>query len=1626
MYNPEEEEKPQERNPIITTQYPGVTFVSDLEKYTDEENTKLAKEKLARLEKLFPNGIPRGEYHVDQEIAGDTEEKGNLKILRDEFFRGVDNLWSDWQTAGLGFEDIIGTATDEDVRQRRREIEQQIRDQAIQYGDSVSFQDLLDSFNDDDPDTLPGHLLDEYLTTLAGQSASYMAPGLALGSAGAYAGSIFGPVGTIAGGTAGFVIGMTIGQLPAFFGTMIERQIMEGAETAEDLKSGLALAAGTAASATDSLLFLLLRGGGKPVQDAAIDSMTAAILQTAKSGLKAGTVEAGTEIVQTDIERKQAGLDPIETVILDYLAKLKSGEDLSPEEQQALSEYIEAGAGGFFLGGPLGLATKGGSAGIEYATGERFAGPDATFESEVEAARENKKKQNELLNLDLNIQPDFSIDIPSSPNPTDEAEILEPLSNIIRYEPKKGKGMVPAIPFSEVPTDARVRLHWATPVQEEDINGDPIIVHKPLIDPETKRPVFGTYQMSEFVPEGSSVPDLSPAVKEDMKITIDNIDYFPQWEPDTKSFAEVPIGKRPQSRVYSTPVDSDLTSWLNFLGYRYLNSNFKPEKSLPRAEWEQIVKRKSTGERAENRRARDIKLTMDKAIKTLSKTKSDVFDLLGLETMVDKQISFKKAQDDFLTGQTTRKELFDYFEYNKQSPEVKRKIKRMVDSFTAARTLVDMNTKKIDEFMHKVDPDMEAWPVELRETINKNLGSYLTRAYKLTLPGVKFNAPNRDGASAQEQSAHLGAVKYLAERFNKQGVPNPVQAAEALLDSIYKKEVGLDKLSEGGLLPDSSTFGNSPTDSIDVRMDESVLKPRGDINEAVRKAIGEITDPSDKFVVTAFKQTEFLSGYSALYDLFEMASNPETRWISRVKEGRFNQEIQGDKTNPFAGFYTTDSFAQGIQEAFNSGLMPQSLSNQVGHNGLQSFVDNFYAPIFLYPKTVVAEGKIVYSPKTQIRNFVSAAGTLLVNGNISSINPTALQAAFKNAAAYLNNATPAEARRMVELGLLDSSVTLGNLARTYELAGSQSSMNGVFQGLDIEAEKAGVANTAMEKTRQLYLFSDNFFKVLNYIGEKRKYKKAFPLKIVSDAGGRNIIPEDAQAQYEQNMQTMEDLMYGYKPKFKSDNPIRRHAQMIEELAAYRTRNTVPNYEYVGRFVEILRASPVSNFTAFPTEIFRTQYNIAAMAGKDMEIGMKTGNPRLVANGVARAFSHMAYLATMGLILPLTAALRIGLPIGIAYALGEFVADYAEDNNRLVLKFDKETNTLEYVDGTHTDMYDQIGSAVRAYYRDAFRIASPASQLPTGSLVGVTADFIKNMSRALYSFGESYIEDQILLKAFLKARSNYDSEREKKVTEIDPNVNPVGYWTAIGKEFFLDILPGVITQGVDVIEASGEGLETLSDYNQPQDAAEELFALSGFDVKKINFNDAYHKFKVKEFINRRTEINRQVFREQAGGGDRLFDGAAILESYYKANEELLGEVDRHRNLLNTMYKVTGRKPEYWQGLLFKENEKRYNSLGSDDRANLYRTKEGATFVPIDPDQYFREFLREAETVLKREGVTDVRVQQLKDREKDLRKQLLDIRKEFKNRTVLPFDFSVGPAWAKEYEETGEDVRYKKPR
>ena len=74
--------------------------------------------------------------------------------------------------------------------------------------------------------------------------------------------------------------------------------------------------------------------------------------------------------------------------------------------------------------------------------------------------------------------------------------------------------------------------------------------------------------MKEFIEDGQTTPDLSPAIKEQMKITVDNVDYFPQWEPGTKSFAEVPMGTGKEFLVSGrarSPKDPQFYDWLKYL-----------------------------------------------------------------------------------------------------------------------------------------------------------------------------------------------------------------------------------------------------------------------------------------------------------------------------------------------------------------------------------------------------------------------------------------------------------------------------------------------------------------------------------------------------------------------------------------------------------------------------------------------------------------------------------------------------------------------------------------------------------------------------------------------------------------------------------------------------------------------------------------------------------------------------------------------------------------------------------------------------------------------------------------------------------------------------------------------------
>ena len=67
---------------------------------------------------------------------------------------------------------------------------------------------------------------------------------------------------------------------------------------------------------------------------------------------------------------------------------------------------------------------------------------------------------------------------------------------------------------------------------------------------------------------------------------------------------------------------------------------------------------------------------------------------------------------------------------------------------------------------------------------------------------------------------------------------------------------------------------------------------------------------------------------------------------------------------------------------------------------------------------------------------------------------------------------------------------------------------------------------------------------------------------------------------------------------------------IDHIAAYMVRNTMPNYDYIGKFAEYFQILPKGNFTAFPTEITRTSFNNAQLI-KRLGLYRPSNNPKLI-------------------------------------------------------------------------------------------------------------------------------------------------------------------------------------------------------------------------------------------------------------------------------------------------------------------------------------------------------------------------------------------------------------------------------
>lgn len=359
----------------------------------------------------------------------------------------------------------------------------------------------------------------------------------------------------------------------------------------------------------------------------------------------------------------------------------------------------------------------------------------------------------------------------------------------------------------------------------------------------------------------------------------------------------------------------------------------------------------------------------------------------------------------------------------------------------------------------------------------------------------------------------------------------------------------------------------------------------------LRDLLGEVKDPAKNYVKTYEKLALFKSENDFLEEVaLKMSSNFNKRIGDILKankeamdngltsfqfEGRAipTSAIQGKSSQEMAkeeakkGLVNMGEIGKDRINAIFGGkvLQQKQMKNPLEHiyasdtyakaikDGIEvNFGNNKLVKAWLASKALSQTAKTVYSPQTHGRNIMGNAFIMLANG----ILPTkaSLAEAMKVTATKVigkrNNKELGEyMARMQELGVTDSSIPAQVIRRN---------LNNILKDPDSYLEKTGIGRAA-KKMQDLYQAEDDFFKVMHFERTKDSLKKSYPQ-----------MSEGA----------------------------------IEQMAAQRTRDLMPNYNLVPKAFKALRAAPVGDFLSFPAEMTRISKNLVKYTMEDLGNAMK--------------------------------------------------------------------------------------------------------------------------------------------------------------------------------------------------------------------------------------------------------------------------------------------------------------------------------------------------------------------------------------------------------------------------------------
>jgi len=491
------------------------------------------------------------------------------------------------------------------------------------------------------------------------------------------------------------------------------------------------------------------------------------------------------------------------------------------------------------------------------------------------------------------------------------------------------------------------------------------------------------------------------------------------------------------------------------------------------------------------------------------------------------------------------------------------------------------------------------------------------------------------------------------------------------------------------------------------RLAEGLLEKRSpfmDNAPALRELMGEIKDPRKAYLRTVEDMAKFVATNRLYEDVGQryaqdyatatqtmnaggrplIVSNvPSPQAQAQLADLGYKQLGSQEGDSLFGGSYGSLTNSWVAPEIYSSLTMPNHMT--------QGFLNEALA-LSLQAKGAAQAAKTVYSPITQVRNFMSGIFLTLANGNV--MRNMDFSDSFRLTAGKAANLDDAEFRRLFEmtgnLGLREQNLTveefrsLLNEGSELKLAGK---MRGGFQKLK---DRVPFAN-AMER---IYSDTDTFWKLVNWQAERAKYAAAFrKAGLVPEAGRLNQVAED-----------LVSSGLGSRTSELSGT-----ADYLDVLAGDIVRDTVPTYSRVPEAIKAVRRIPfVGNFVAFPAEVVRNTSNILNQGLKEMGFSAQSLVERGVldaaqgrmleqqirAIGAQRLSGYLASASVIPTGIQLTARETLGVSEEQQESL-EKLAPYYMKGHQLVPITRPEDGDVEYIDLSYMMPYDFIMAPARA-------------------------------------------------------------------------------------------------------------------------------------------------------------------------------------------------------------------------------------------------------------------------------------------------------------------------------------------